>query len=95
MNVIVSGNVITIEGNIKSVSDYQSLKASIDGVIDTEDSIVVNIKDSISMTSSIIGYFNKIILKDKINVDMTIGNAELMELIDDLNLRSLFHAKQG
>ena len=95
MDISISGNTVTITGNIKSVADYQELKTSIDGVVASNDAISINIKDSISITSSIIGYFNKLILKDKIKVNMVIGNSQLMDLLDDLNLVSLFHARKG
>jgi len=95
VDISASGNKITILGNIKSVSDYQELKTTIDGVVASHESIIVDIKDSISITSSIIGYFNKLILKDKIKVNMIIGNTSLMELLEDLNLISLFQAKKG
>lgn len=93
MEISVSGNAVTILGNIKSVSDYQTIKTSLDALI-RNSSIIINIKDSISITSSVIGYFNKLVLKDKINVQMNIGNEQLMELLQDLNLASVFNAKK-
>lgn len=93
MEISVSGNAVTILGNIKSVSDYQTIKTSLDALI-RNSSIIINIKDSISITSSVIGYFNKLVLKDKINVQMNIGNEQLMELLQDLNLASIFNAKK-
>jgi len=95
MDISISGSTITITGNIKSVSDYQELKTSIDGVVRSYDSIVIEIKDSISITSSIIGYFNKLVLKDKIKLSMKVGNVQLMELFEDLNLTALFQARKG
>jgi hypothetical protein len=95
MDISTSGSKITITGNIKSVADYQTIKTVIDDVVANHEHIAIEIKDSISMTSSIIGYFNKLILKDKIKVSMKIGNGQLMELLEDLNLSSLFQAKKG
>jgi len=93
MEILVSGNTVTISGNIKSVSDYQTIKTSLDALI-RNSNIVINIKDSISITSSVIGYFNKLVLKDKINIEMNIGNEQLMELLQDLNLASIFNARK-
>jgi hypothetical protein len=62
MEISASANRIKIVGNIKSVSDYQDIKSCIDSVVATNSNIVINIKDSISITSSIIGYFNKLVL---------------------------------
>jgi len=92
MDISTSGNRITIEGNIKSVSDYQSIKSTIDSVTAQNKTIIIEVKDSISITSSVIGYFNKVILKDSVDIQMKIGNPQLLELLQDLNLASVFKA---
>jgi hypothetical protein len=56
--------------------------------------VTINIVDSISLTSSVIGYLNKLILKDGIGIRLHIGNPQLMSLLDDLNLASTFQAKR-
>lgn len=95
MEISISASTITITGNIKSVSDFQQIKSSVDSIIAQHNSIVINVVDSLSMTSSVIGYFNKIILKDGINVQMLIGNQQLLDLLDDLNLASTFKARKA
>ncbi len=94
MTITHNGNSVTIAGNIKSISDYQTIKSTLDTVIQEHKSIVLNITESISITSSVIGYFNKLVLKDGIKIDMRIGNNELMELIDELSLKSVFNARK-
>jgi len=94
MDISVASNVVTIKGNIKSVSDYQTIKSTIDNMKNNHTSITLNIVDSISMTSSVIGYLNKLALKDDVKVNINIGNSQLMELFEDLNLVSLFHVKK-
>jgi len=94
MEISSTGNTVTIVGNIKSVSDYQTIKSTLDALI-RNSTIVINIKDSISITSSVIGYFNKLVLKDRINIEMNIGNEQLMKLLQDLNLSSIFNAKKA
>lgn len=94
MEIKSSSNNIKITGNIKSVSDFSEIKSLTDSVVTQHKSIVINIVDSLSMTSSVIGYFNKLILKDKINIDMTIGNDQLIHLLSDLNLVSTFKARK-
>lgn len=94
MDISTSKGTITIQGNIKSVADYQAIKSSLDSLAQEHVDIIINIPDSISITSSIIGYFNKLILKDKRNISMTIGSEQLMELLEDLNLKTLFKAKK-
>ena len=95
MEILIENNVVTINGNIKSIVDYQEIKLAIDTVIKEHKSLTVRIPESISITSSIIGYLNKLILKEKINLNMIIGNGQLLDLLDDLNLQTLFKAKQG
>jgi hypothetical protein len=94
MEISSTANVITISGNIKTVSDFQSIKTKVDEVLQKHKNIVITIVDSLSITSSVIGYLNKLVLKDAITIEMNIGNERLMELIDDLNLTSVFKVKK-
>lgn len=94
MEISKSSNVVTITGNIKSVSDFQSIKSAIDSVKSSNSAITLDIQDSISITSSVIGYLNKLVLKDSINLNMKVGDKQLMELLDDLNLTSVFNARR-
>ena len=95
MDISVSGNLITLKGNIKSIQDYQEIKATIDEMMKTQKSILLHIVDSISIISSVIGYLNKIVLKDNIDLSITVGDEQLMELFEDLNLISLFQVKKA
>ncbi len=95
MDISTSSNIVTIKGNIKSINDFQEIKSTFDVLKSQHTSIVVEIIDSLSITSSVIGYFTKLILKDKINLSMKVGNAKLLELIADLNLTSTFNARKG
>jgi len=94
MEISIHSGVVTIKGNIKSVSDYQTIKKEIDGVVKSGSSLTLRIPESISITSSVIGYFNKLVQKDKVNMSMQIGNEQLMELLDELNLKTLFKAQK-
>ncbi len=94
MEILSTANVITISGNIKTVSNFQSIITKVDEVLQKHENIVITIVDSLSITSSVIGYLNKLVLKDAITIEMNIGNERLMELIDDLNLTSVFKVKK-
>ncbi len=94
MEISSSSNTIEIEGNIKSISDFQEIKSSVDDMIHNHKNITINVKNSISITSSVLGYFNKIILKDKIVLNLNVGNAQLIILLDDLNLSKVFNVKK-
>ncbi len=94
MDIAAFSNQVTIKGNIKSIQDYQKIKELIDDIVQTNKQITLNIIDSISVTSSVIGYFNKLILKDSVNLQINVGDAQLMELFEDLNLIALFKVKK-
>ena len=53
--------------------------------------IVLYLKDSISITSSVIGYLNKLVNIDNIEVYLKIKEQELYELLRDLELDKVFH----
>lgn len=94
MEISTDGNKVTILGNIKSNHDFQTIKNSVDGMITNHKSITVDVKDSLSFTSATIGYFNRIILKDKINVNINVGDNDLYHLLDDLNLTATFKLRK-
>ena len=95
MNISTASNIVTITGNIKSVRDYQTLKESIDSLIASNKTIIIDIQDSISITSSVIGYFTKLVQKEGIDVSIKVGDSSLMELFDDLNLVTLFKVRKA
>ena len=90
MEISSSSNLVTITGNIKNVSDFQSIKSTVDSVKSSNSTIILDIQDSMSITSSVIGYLNKLVLKDSINLNMKVGNEQLMYLLEDLNLTATF-----
>jgi hypothetical protein len=94
MELSVSGNMVTIKGNIKTVSDYQEIKGNLDAITSNTKSMTIKILDSISITSSVIGYLNKLVLKDGVSLSIEVGNQQLKELFDDLNLTALFKVRK-
>ena len=94
MELEVSGNALIVRGNIKSINDFQNIKQRVDAMINESKHININILESLSITSSIIGYFNKLVLKDGIDLHMNIHDEQLFHLLDDLNLVSTFKAKK-
>ncbi len=90
MEIKVMGSSIKIFGNIKSIGDFQLIKSTIDGIIREHKSITIEVVDSLSMTSSVIGYLNKLVHSDKINLSLRVGNVQLLALLDDLKLTHIF-----
>lgn len=94
MEILTNGNRITIEGNIKSINDFQKIKTSLDELSTTVHAIELFINDSLSITSSVIGYFNKLVLKDKIDLHLHVGNEMLYSLLEDLNLITMLKVQK-
>ncbi len=90
MEISVNSNTVTIVGNIKKVSDFQSIKNSIEPIVQSSRRVTIKITDSLSLTSTTIGYLNKLVLKDDIEVHVMVGNEKLYTLLEDLNLISTF-----
>jgi len=95
MEISTSSNTVTIEGNIKSVSDFQDIKTTFDSLKKNNTSIIVKVVDSISITSSVIGYLNKLVHKDKINIQLKVGNEQLILLLKDLNLVGILNVTKA
>ena len=95
MDISISGKNVRITGNIKTVGDYQKIKDTLDSLITQHKSIEIYIVDSISITSSVIGYLTKIVQKDGIDLHIRVNNANLYELFDEINLVQLFNVSRG
>ncbi|HIC10369.1 MAG TPA: hypothetical protein EYO61_03300 [Campylobacterales bacterium] len=95
MQITRDENVITIHGNIKSVSDYTEIQGHLQAAIaNGNTSITIKIVDSISITSSVIGIFLKVIKKDGVNLTVLVGNKHLYDLLNELNLLAVFNVRQ-
>ena len=94
MELELANSKLKIRGNIKSVRDFQSIKTELDGLIGEHKHITLDIVDSISMTSSVIGYLVKIIHKDGVSLSMNVGDERLAKLLDELGLSQEFNVKK-
>lgn len=96
LNITANSGVSTIEikGNIKSSSDAKVIQAAIQKAAESENnqSIILNIVDSFIITSSVIGALVKFISKDRLPISMRIGNGELYEMLEEMELARLFNA---
>jgi len=90
MDIQTVGNSVTITGNIKTIGDYQAIKNRLENLAENSKSITIDIKDSISITSSVIGYLTKLVQKDKVDIQIRVGDANLYDLFDEINLVKLF-----
>lgn len=94
MEISQSGSSIIIDGNIKSISDFQKIKNILDDMATNNSSINIKIPNSISIISSVIGYLTKLVYKDNITISITVGDNRLYDLLKELNLISLFNVQK-
>lgn len=93
MDISANGNKVVITGNIKSIQDYKAIKETLESVSSNEKSVEIEVVDSISMTSSVIGYMNKLVQKDGIALELRVGSPTLLDLLKDLNLIELLRVR--
>jgi predicted nucleotidyltransferase len=85
---------VEIEGNIRGLSDIDQIKTVIDNMrLEAQDSLALEVKDSFSMPSALIGYLLKLVEQNGVNLNVTVGNEILAELLEDLNLKQTFKLK--
>jgi len=90
-----SANELTITGNIKTTADYLAIRKLVTELVEAgASSLTLRINQSLSMPSSVIGFFVKLINRDKIRVTMVIEDHRLLELLEELSLADLFGARQ-
>ena len=85
---------LTITGNIKSIEDSIQIKEAINAIRkDGTQSLRMNIKDSFSITSTVIGNLMKLVHHDKVNLSVTVGDQRLYDLLVELNIAQVFNAR--
>jgi hypothetical protein len=91
-----SATELTITGNIKTTADYLAIRKLVTELVEAGASaLTLRINESLSMPSSVIGFFVKLVNRDKIRVSMLIEDPRLLELLDELSLTELFGAGQS
>ncbi|MBE0494779.1 MAG: hypothetical protein IBX45_00070 [Campylobacterales bacterium] len=96
VNIRGEVTVVSVGGNIKSSADASMIRSAIQKIAEegAEEEIVLEIKDSFIITSSVIGFLVKFISKDKLNISLEIGNPELYTMLEEMELHRLFRARK-
>ncbi|WP_024789794.1 hypothetical protein [Lebetimonas sp. JH292] len=92
MNLSINNNILTIEGNITTIKDAEKIINALYSLSD-KDSIIIKIKNSFSLPSSIIGELLKLTDMGK-KVILEVKDPVLYEMLDDLNLTKTFNVKR-
>jgi len=90
-----SGNrEVIITGNIKSVDDSILIKNTInDLVAQGSRSIHLKIKDSLSLTSTAIGFLMKLVHQQRVQLMVSVEDRRLYALLEDLCLLEVFNVR--
>jgi hypothetical protein len=92
--VRTSANEITITGNIKTTDDYLEIRKLVTAMVaGGAAALTLHIHESLSMPSSVIGFFLKVASRDQVRLTMLIQDQRLLELLDELGLADLFGAR--
>lgn len=95
MEIKRNGSELVISGNIKNTTDYQIIKDNVNELIKSgSKSIIVKTPESFSMTSSVIGFFIKVIFQDKVPIHVYVKDDRLYSLLEDLNLLDTFKVQK-
>ncbi len=96
MEVKVTGTAeVTLLGHIKGIEDYQKIKDTVKSLVSGGNkSVVVKIPDSMSMTSSVIGYFLKLINGDHVKISMLVKDERLYGILDAMKLVAVFDVQR-
>lgn len=87
-------NEVVITGNIKSVEDSVQIKNSINNLVASGcKSIQLTINDSLSMTSTMIGYLMKLVHHEKVHLSIKVGDKRLYSLLEELSLLQQFNVR--
>jgi len=96
MQLTTQDDMLIITGNIKTLDDYQAIRDAATRILAAGGhSLTLRIVDSFSMPSAVIGFFVKLVQREKVRLSMEIGDSRLLELLDELCLTGLFKARQG
>jgi len=90
----ILGNRIVVRGNVKSAEDYEEIKNAVDSIVANNGYVVIDLIDSISLTSAVIMYLSELVEKNQIVIEMYVGDNELYDLLNDLGVINLFKVKK-
>lgn len=84
-------NSVTVDGIIKNQEDYNEIKTKLQELVDGGSrEIIIDITESSSISSSVIGYLMKIVNKDDVKLSVKVRDAKLYKIMSDLSLVDKF-----
>ncbi|NTV13022.1 MAG: hypothetical protein HGA96_03675 [Desulfobulbaceae bacterium] len=90
----IGNNELVITGNIKSVEDSIEIKNTINKLVAQSSKFIhLNIKDSLSLTSTAIGFLLKLVHQEKVHLSILVGDKRLYSLLEELSLLQQFNVR--
>ena len=87
---VESPGVITVHNNIKSVSHYQPIKEALESEISKGNkNLTIELENSFSITSSVIGVFIKTKSLDGVNLNLRVKDERAYMILEKLKLIEL------
>jgi len=87
----IGENEIQIDGSVNTIQSYQEIKSAVEEIVAMGGSeIIIVLKNTPTLTSSIIGYLIKTVTINKAKVTLKVSSRELYELLYQLNLTETF-----
>lgn len=90
---IVGSQELVVTGVIKTIDDSTQLRRDLQKLYEGgATSITLRIEDSFALPSAVIGYLMKLVNRDKVRLTLLAGDKRLYELLEELQLASVFGA---
>jgi len=87
ISLTVKNNEVIVSGNVISISDYWLIKENVINLVEKgHKEIIITFNDAELLSSSVIGFFLKLTLKDKINLKIKVKNPQLYSFMEILGL---------
>ena len=90
----VGSQELVVSGVIKTINDSMQLRGELQKLYEGgAKSITLRIEDSFALPSAVIGYLMKLVNRDKVNLTLLAGDNRLYELLEELQLATVFGAR--
>ena len=93
MNIEISGNRLTVEGEVNTISRVQEFKEKLQRVKDGGE-VTIYFKDATVLPSSLLGTLLKMIKADGINTTVEYSSEQIGSMLDRMQLKEIFRARR-
>ncbi|MBO8143945.1 MAG: hypothetical protein H0Z16_05100 [Thermodesulfobacterium sp.] len=92
----VKNNEVIVSGDVVSISDYWLIKEKVINLVEKGNKeIIITFNDAEFLSSSIIGFFLKLVLKDRINLKLKAKNPQFRSFMEILGLVKTFQIENN